>query len=220
MKTHSNSAPFLKILSTLSSVGRAVVLYTTGPWFESRRVDRIFKSHTIGPWFESRRVDTSLRVFSRADNCLSATGLERVFVIESSRSKTTCRSHRRVQAGSCDLSFIAFRFPISGLFLAIPTNHRILGQLKESNDLEYGCNRRCEGRGRSGGRRGRRNGGGGGGGSSSGRGGCSPGCRGSSSVIVHETLSKESVLRSSTQIQRGNPLYFFAKIVPRGTVEG
>ena len=26
--------------STLSSVGRAVVLYTTGPWFESRRVDK------------------------------------------------------------------------------------------------------------------------------------------------------------------------------------
>ena len=34
---------FLKIPSTLSSVGRAACLYRVGPWFEPRRVDKVFK---------------------------------------------------------------------------------------------------------------------------------------------------------------------------------
>lgn len=35
----------LNSLSTRSSVGRAVVLYTIGPWFESRRVDKEFNGY-------------------------------------------------------------------------------------------------------------------------------------------------------------------------------
>ena len=36
----------LKILSARSSVGRACVLYTHGPWFESKRADKDFNSYT------------------------------------------------------------------------------------------------------------------------------------------------------------------------------
>ena len=59
------SSPF-KIVCTHSSVGRALVLYTGGPWFESKWVHGVLKGTaseesgrkacTGGPWFESKWV--------------------------------------------------------------------------------------------------------------------------------------------------------------------
>lgn len=53
----------LKFLCALSSDGRATVLYTVGPWFESKRAHRNFKSiYTTGRWFESNRAHESFQM--------------------------------------------------------------------------------------------------------------------------------------------------------------